>query len=284
MQFEKHRDLVIDPFVVQYKRLEIRRIINYPHAANDVIHCLGTIDKKDAEFFIKYERHKDADFGTEAYFLNCLQDSPIKVPKIIECGNHNGINYLALEKIDGARISFLLDSYWKSPKRYCTEFGNSIGMIHKLDIKEPQAAERSFHKPLDNVDGNTYLASINEWLIENKPSRINLCFLHGDHHYANVLFKQRRVSGVLDWELAGYGNKEYDLAWSIALRPSQKFFNTKWEEDEILNGYGMTNTFDYGSYQYYKVQIISHYYSFTEDDPEYQIWIRNEVLNITGLS
>jgi aminoglycoside phosphotransferase (APT) family kinase protein len=36
--------------------------------------------------------------------------------------------------------------------------------------------------------------------------------VHGDYHYGNMLFKEGRVVGVLDWEIAQIGQPLLDLA------------------------------------------------------------------------
>jgi thiamine kinase-like enzyme len=33
------------------------------------------------------------------------------------------------------------------------------------------------------------LVKVREWLIENNPINHEMCFVHGDHHYANVLWR-----------------------------------------------------------------------------------------------
>ena len=45
--------------------------------------------------------------------------------------------------------------------------------------------------------------------------------------YANILWAGHHISGILDFELAGYGNKEFDIAWAVFRRPGQKFLRTE---------------------------------------------------------
>ena len=46
------------------------------------------------------------------------------------------------------------------------------------------------------------------YLQENNIQKDGSTFIHGDFHYANVLWKQNDISGVLDWEYSGRGFKE----------------------------------------------------------------------------
>lgn len=278
MYFEKYRELLLDPFAVQFQRVEIESIVSYPHAGNDVIECIGAVDKGRANFFVKFERHRDADFENEIYFLNKLQQAAsLKIPKVIETGRHQGINYLVLEKLPGARISFILDKYAANTSAYCNRFGYSLGEIHSLTFTERLAKGRKIHNLPENPQNDPFIAAARCWLEGNAPASVNEAFIHGDHHYANLLWADDCISGILDWELAGWGNKELDLAWAVIPRPGQQFFKSRYEEDEILSGYCRVNHFDLKAYRYYKVLHLTHFYRISADEPDYQTWVRAQV-------
>lgn len=50
------------------------------------------------------------------------------------------------------------------------------------------------------------------------------------------------LGGVLDWEFAGLGWKEYEIAW--ALRARVAFLNSRAERDAILSGYNLCGHLD----------------------------------------
>ena len=54
--YEKYRDLITNPFDIKYKNIEIKEIISYPPAGNDVVECLCKIGKDARNVFIKIER------------------------------------------------------------------------------------------------------------------------------------------------------------------------------------------------------------------------------------
>jgi aminoglycoside phosphotransferase (APT) family kinase protein/putative sterol carrier protein len=56
-----------------------------------------------------------------------------------------------------------------------------------------------------------------QWLKEHRytPGRVALCW--GDSRLPNMIFRDQRVAGVLDWEMAFLGDPEADLAWWIYL-------------------------------------------------------------------
>jgi aminoglycoside phosphotransferase (APT) family kinase protein len=56
------------------------------------------------------------------------------------------------------------------------------------------------------------------WLLSNKPDDVDLCIIHGDWRIDNMVFDlgQKRLVGVLDWELATVGDPLMDLGSALA--------------------------------------------------------------------
>lgn len=94
-----------------------------------------------------------------------------------------------------------------------------------------------------------YLIWLMNWLETNLPEDTRAPVLvHGDFNIHNVLVSEGRISAILDWECAGFGAAEQDLAY---IRPHisqhidwQKFLNHYLahggrEPDEAMMNYGM---------------------------------------------
>ncbi len=56
------------------------------------------------------------------------------------------------------------------------------------------------------------------WLASNQPPDVDSCVIHGDWRIDNMVFdlKQKRLAGVLDWELATVGDPLMDLGSALA--------------------------------------------------------------------
>jgi aminoglycoside phosphotransferase (APT) family kinase protein len=56
------------------------------------------------------------------------------------------------------------------------------------------------------------------WLAENKPDDVGSCIIHGDWRIDNMVFDlgQKKLVGVLDWELATVGDPLMDLGSALA--------------------------------------------------------------------
>ena len=61
------------------------------------------------------------------------------------------------------------------------------------------------------------LEAASGWLKENRyvPKRVSLCW--GDARLPNLIYRDDRVTGVLDWEMAFLGDPEADLGWWLFL-------------------------------------------------------------------
>jgi len=271
---KKFRELVIDPNLIPFSNWKIDSILEFYHAGNDVLHCLGTDNK---HYILKLSRHSDSNFSNHALISKILIDFGWEnIQPCIEYGCFNSIEYLVLPFRTGFRLSQNEEFYRSNEKEFCRIFGESIHEIHQLKINVSSIKPRKFHK-INDYSKNINVENINKWLIDNAVNHEYNCFIHGDHHNANVLWNNVNISYILDWELAGIGNRDFDLAWSIHPRPSQSIFYSKVEEDAILNSYAKFGEFSYHNYKYYKVLIISHFLSFANNDLQYIKWAKEEL-------
>jgi aminoglycoside phosphotransferase (APT) family kinase protein len=51
------------------------------------------------------------------------------------------------------------------------------------------------------------------WLHANLPPAMENAFVHGDYRLGNVIFDETGLKGVIDWELAHWGDPMEDIAW-----------------------------------------------------------------------
>ncbi|MBF6600905.1 MAG: phosphotransferase family protein [Dehalococcoidia bacterium] len=59
------------------------------------------------------------------------------------------------------------------------------------------------------------------WLDDNRPSRWTPGIMHGDYHFANVLYAHDgpRLAAIVDWEMCTIGDPLLDLGWLLATWP-----------------------------------------------------------------
>ena len=90
-----------------------------------------------------------------------------------------------------------------------------------------------------------------------------------------MLWQNGEISAILDFELAGIGIKEFDIAWALILRPGQKFLTTQAEFDAFLNGYAQIGNYEINKVLYYMAQIYCYFYFFNENNETYTNYIKN---------
>ena len=136
------------------------------------------------------------------------------------------------------------------------------------------ARRQFFYRPSAEMLKKQNLTFLSDYFSrEPEPSEIVFC--HGDFHYANVLWQDHRISAVLDFELAGYGSRDFDIAWALFRRPGQKFLKTEAERDLFLKGYQTYGTYHAEAVRYYMAQCYVYFLCFSGDDPEYCQYVRN---------
>lgn len=132
-------------------------------------------------------------------------------------------------------------------------YGKLLGQIHSIQLESLPAKPRKFALSPQFYAGNN-LKHVEHCLSETEIEDTK-CFIHGDCHYANILWKNGQVSGLLDFEPAGHGSREYDLAWALVLRPGQGFLKTKEERQAVLDAYSRPQAYSRGAFEYYLVRL-----------------------------
>ena len=265
MMFPNKWRETIDPFTLNFKNFILKEILGYPHAGNDVFYVKGIYNNEETYAFIKVNRQKGADVKNEIEVLNKIQLD--NTPIIIDYDKE--MTFRVSIALTGERLKQILtDNTNLESLEYLEKYGKKLGEIHLItgdfnNVKD----RRFFHIPSkEYFEENGLDLSIYEYLNSNKPEVINYCFCHGDFHYANILWENKHISGILDFELAGIGNKEFDIAWAIILRQGQKFLRDSIEIETFLKGYNSINSCNYNYVKYYMILIYVWFYEFSDEE------------------
>jgi len=263
---EKWRETA-DPFSLPLRKFKITEILGYPHAGNDVFHVGGIWERKPCRAYIKVERQKGADIQNEAETIARL---PFDfAPKVLEYFPKEPRTLVTLEA-KGERLSAVVgDNRDRTSLAYMKAYGRTLATLHGWRI----ACEKVKHRDYFDIPGEAYfkeqgLERVGEFLMRNPPEGETACFVHGDFHYANVLWDGPRIGCVLDFELSGEGIREFDIAWALVLRPGQRFLKTREERNLFLAGYSEAQTFSKRAFCYYYALIACRFFSM--GDAEYK--------------
>jgi aminoglycoside phosphotransferase len=141
---------------------------------------------------------------------------------------------------------------------YLRAYGECLARIHNLTIPWTSQKRLRLYNLIgeEEVDDERFRQLVS-WLQQNKVNSTSDVFVHGDYNTASVLFHNDAISGVIDWEFAGSGWREYELAW--ALRARLSFLNTEPERQAILDGYLRYSTYDEKSLRWCEVLNYLHF-------------------------
>ena len=277
-QPDKWRE-TMDPFSLKFNNFQLKEVLGYPHAGNDVFYVSGLVSEgKETRAFLKVERQKTADIEREVSVLKQL-DLPFS-PTILDY-SFDKPKYLLTKEAEGERLSYILrDNDNMESLRYMEVYGELLAKIHNVKIHSKPVKIRNFSLSHEFYVHNE-LEYIEHYLLETKIKDTK-CFIHGDCHYANILWKNYNVSCLLDYELSGYGSREYDLAWALVLRPGQKFLKTEMERKTFLESYNRYHNFSREAFDYYMVLFGMFFYKISpgeqnEDYRDYLIHMINDI-------
>ena len=158
----------------------------------------------------------------------------IQVPKPYWYGKDNsGRSFYVIERIEGETIVRRLHKgvqYDKARNLMPAQLGKILAKIHRI----PSAGTRFHFLPCRQESGSSALGQILfyeyllhryspdphpplelaiSWLKRNKPPSDHLSLIHGDYRLGNVIFTEKGVQSILDWELAHIGDPMEDVGY-----------------------------------------------------------------------
>lgn len=261
-----------DPFALNYHNFQLTEILGYPHAGNDVFYVRGVANGNKTNAYIKVARQKNANIDNEVNVLTQLNE-PI-FPKVLDYDCEQGA-YSVTKEMPGVRLSTIVgENTDLMSLAYMEEYGETLAQVHQIHISAKSQADRKFyHCPDAEILKKLNLQFLSDYF-DQKPLQEETVFCHGDFHYANILWENQHICAILDFELAGYGNRDFDIAWALFLRPGQKFLKTDQEFELFIKGYQKHGKCNVEAIKYYMAQCYVYFLCFCEGK-DYCEYVRN---------
>lgn len=225
--------------------LEVSECALNANGESNTIHRIrGRYQGTPLTAYLKRSKNLRHCLANEYAILEELASTDVPVPRVVWVSEER--DALLLEAIDGILIWDLIDHKREhydesSVLTALREYGEMLGRIHRLTPEcslQPRTQLYGFIGEEKTSDQR--FREIIDWLKTHKIKHKDYVFVHGDYHTGNVILRDGVVSGIVDWEYAGSGWKEYELAW--ALRARMTFLNTPAEREAFLQGY-----YEYGA-------------------------------------
>ncbi|MCV7231706.1 phosphotransferase family protein [Mycobacterium branderi] len=172
----------------------------------------------------------------EARFYAALQDTKVPVPRLV--ASHPSLQAMLCERVEGETWFSRLEDE-NARLAIAREFMSKLAALHRVDparvqIDEPRGPLRrcveadiarweSLYRFADPPKDPTIEFGF-AWLKANIPDvEADPVIVQGDTGPGNFLYSNGRITAVLDWELAHFGDPMADLGW-LALRAVQEPF------------------------------------------------------------
>lgn len=208
----------------------------------------------------------DTDLDAEFDIFRALEGHDVRTPRVF--GLHGeeatpfGCPFFAMDHLPGEAPNLwrapehaALAQDWAGPRGIAQDVVTDLARIHLLDpaplrdvvprltFADQVARWRAVHEragfPRDPVVRAAYA-----WLAAHEPPQERLGLVHGDFRLGNLLLRDGRVSGILDWELAHHGDVRFDLGYlALAytagkhLRPKTELLGAVAEPDWFFDRY-----------------------------------------------
>ncbi|MBX7533738.1 phosphotransferase family protein [Qipengyuania sp. 1XM1-15A] len=168
----------------------------------------------------------DRPFGhdTEAEVIRVARDVGVTAPEVV----------VELEEADGIGSGFVMRALpgtpdprailaMESPDQILREAARDLARIHAIspsdlpgDVPTLDYAEgvAKLREQFEEAGGDRPIIALGlRWLTDNLPEAVDPVLNHGDYRLGNVLCEDSHLTGVLDWELAHFGDPHEDLAF-----------------------------------------------------------------------
>ena len=170
----------------------------------------------------------------EYEILKVAGDAGVPVPKaywLCEDPAVLGASFIVMERIEGEALARRLlrdERYARTRAVLCAELGQALARIHSIDparlpfLARPAEGQTAaefeverFREIYDTIapDPHPAIELSLRWLATHLPGPSPIGVVHGDFRVGNVMFDERGLRAVLDWELYHAGDPIEDLGW-----------------------------------------------------------------------
>lgn len=230
----------------------------------------------------------------EARVLQALAETDVPHPRFIAgCMDEwvmGGAVFYLMEPVDGFNPTVALPEPHRSDAAMRHEMGMQIadgiaalGRVDYMarglgDVGKPEGflerqvprwlAELASYSRFEGYPGPDIpgVEEVARWLEDNRPGPQPPGIIHGDYHFANVMYRwdSARLAAIVDWEMCTIGDPLLDLGWLVATWPGSNqqtlgpvgtlaAYGGLPKTDEVIRRYGEGSTRDLSAIEWYTV-------------------------------
>lgn len=175
-------------------------------------------------------KHVESDTAAEYRVLRALNGSGVRSPEALALdadGTITGAPAIVLERLDGdaSAVDFLRQPDRTLGRVLSEDLAEATADLHRFDWRaagldagaaDPVIAqidhwEDSFRR--HRLEPYPVLAWLFGWLRAHAPRPVCLSLIHGDLRPGNFLYRDDKITALLDWEMAHIGDPAEDIGW-----------------------------------------------------------------------
>ena len=265
-----------------------------------------TADGQD--YVIRFSQHMGANFEKEAWLYPRLAAAHIPIPPIISTGRLGELHYAISQHAVGQHVHSLpLQAYRQlfptlletlytihqvdvsDQSRYGTIGDNGMGLApswrsHIASVYDEEE-DWNFYGKWHKLFETTFLErDLYEQVYTQMMRLLDLCpeerfLVHGNYGFSNVLFHDGRVTAVLDWLDASYGDFVFDFA-GLTLWTQEVPLAERCQQFYAAKGMQIAHyTERLRCYQYRIGLDALRFYALTQKPGSY-LWMRKHLLSL----
>jgi len=155
------------------------------------------------------------DVLSEAHNLAAVEETALKVPKLVEVTKINGKWAIVWEYVDGTSLDRLMEKNKDKVQQYLERFVDiQLDMHRHSATRLPLLTEKMERKiKASGLDATARYELLGR--LAGMPKHTKLC--HGDFNPSNVIINDRDEAYIIDWSHAAQGNASADAAQTYLL-------------------------------------------------------------------
>jgi hygromycin-B 4-O-kinase len=218
-----------------------------------------SVDERDYVVRVNAAAHAAESFAKDDYAWRHFASPALPVPRIVALGETSGWHYAIGERVAGLPLSAFsraerrralpaaldtLEEVGKVDTGASRDYGDwgsdgngkfASWQAYLADIIENHAD--GYYADWQRLFDESFLErDVYEAIYERMLERAERCpneraLIHNDFHFDNLMAAGERITGVLDWSNALYGDPLYDVAWLARPSPDPGWW---YDDSEIL--------------------------------------------------
>ncbi len=139
-----------------------------------------------------------------------IEETGIKMPKLLEITTHEGKWVVVSEFIEGTPLDVLMREHPEKEDEYLEMFVDLQMSVHKMRAKGLLKIKEKMMAKIAQTDFDEAIKYELQTRLDGMPNHIKIC--HGDFNPSNVIVKDNGEMYIIDWSHATQGNASADVA------------------------------------------------------------------------